>query len=317
MPDTCASYSPKAAPAFGADCKRCGRAYAEHAPITVTERRTYRVGELLTLRSGAQWRVKDVYPHDDGNSGVGLVNPLNPNHGTAFYADVLDTLVLTEAEMALPAVPRTDAVVYPESGDYPAGNYEVSARVAESQLDAAMLPVVSVSGTGGRQLLQATPAEARALSTALRVAADQADADAGTDATADDTPAWLLELVAEWGYPRRWVVTADTNGEFTIPLAEVVEHRAPVREPSKEEWLRRCREAQERYARRAGLTLKPDSAETAWANRETVGAEESGEERRARRTRKAELHRQAYTPKTVGAETEECGYLEPYQVPEY
>jgi hypothetical protein len=55
--------------------------------------RQYHVGELLTLSSGETWKVDRVYDHD-GRPGVGLVNPANPNHGTAFYADVLDQLVI-------------------------------------------------------------------------------------------------------------------------------------------------------------------------------------------------------------------------------
>jgi hypothetical protein len=54
--------------------------------------REYRVGQVLTLRSGANWKV-DRHTDHAGRPGVALVNPCNPNHGTAFYADVLDTLV--------------------------------------------------------------------------------------------------------------------------------------------------------------------------------------------------------------------------------
>ncbi|MEV4604822.1 hypothetical protein AB0K15_46665 [Amycolatopsis sp. NPDC049253] len=56
--------------------------------------RTYRVGELLTLRSGTTWRVRDLHVAENGRPGVGLVNPDNRHHGTSFYADVLDELVV-------------------------------------------------------------------------------------------------------------------------------------------------------------------------------------------------------------------------------
>lgn len=56
---------------------------------------TYRIGELLTLKSGATWRVDSLTPRADGGVGVGLRNPVNPGHGTSFYAGVLDSLVTT------------------------------------------------------------------------------------------------------------------------------------------------------------------------------------------------------------------------------
>lgn len=51
--------------------------------------REFRVGEILTLRGGDTWRVRDVHANSAGRIGVGLVNPFNPNHGTSFYADAL------------------------------------------------------------------------------------------------------------------------------------------------------------------------------------------------------------------------------------
>lgn len=208
MPDNtaCANFSPKAAPAFGADCKRCGRAYAEHAPITTTE----------------------------------------------------------------PASPA-----YPESGDYRVGNYEVSAFVREGELvDVRPEPVVVVSGTLGRQLLQATPAEARALSTALRVAADQADADAGTDATADDTPTWLRKLDVG-AVPQRLVL--NTEAANVTPWGTLDTERGT---PAGLQVLADAvRATQHRIAALyAGAPIDPPPIR-GQANRETVGAEESGEER--------------------------------------
>lgn len=51
--------------------------------------REFRKGEILTTRGGQTWRVDRVYTNDTGRGMVGLVNPFNPNHGTAFYADAL------------------------------------------------------------------------------------------------------------------------------------------------------------------------------------------------------------------------------------
>lgn len=65
----------------------------------------YTRDEILTLRSGAVWKVSSVNTVTEGDSprvSVGLVNPENPNHGTAFFADVLDTIVIhRNAEPAL------------------------------------------------------------------------------------------------------------------------------------------------------------------------------------------------------------------------
>lgn len=55
--------------------------------------REFRVDEILTLLSGATWRVQDLHSGQEGRPGVGLVNPFNPNHGTSFYADVLAGLI--------------------------------------------------------------------------------------------------------------------------------------------------------------------------------------------------------------------------------
>lgn len=201
-------------------------------------RRTYRVGELLTLRSGAQWRVRNVYPHDDGNPGVGLVNPSNPNHGTAFYADVLDTLVVAE-----PARPT-----YPESGDYPVGNYEVSARRDDNDVPEVMVSGVRFNTT----LFVVSPAEARALATALRVAADQADADAGTDVTADDTPDWPRALDVG-AVPQRLVFTPETAPAGLQVLADSI------------------------HATQQRIAALYANTPIDRANRETVGAEETEE----------------------------------------
>lgn len=58
-----------------------------------TQSATYAVGDVLTLTSGAVWRVDRVWIKD-GRASVGLDDPANPGkHGTAFYADVLDRFV--------------------------------------------------------------------------------------------------------------------------------------------------------------------------------------------------------------------------------
>lgn len=91
---------------------------------------------------------------------------------------------------------------YPESGDYVVGRFEVSARVTDG-IDSEGFhgphsPVVIVSSAKSpRTFLTATPADARGMASALRVAADQADTDAGTEFTADSTPEWIMALDAE------------------------------------------------------------------------------------------------------------------------
>lgn len=215
MTDTCPGFSPKADVAFDADCKHCGEKHAAHDTCAYVpndrasggpcnhcqacgapraEHANYRVGDLLTLKSGAQWRVATLYPSDDGRAGVGLVDPLNPNHGTAFYADVLDTLVVAEP--------------FTESGDYPAGtDFVVSAHVVDTD-GRGERPMVSVSSARvARTFLHLTTASAREVATALLIAADHAD----RDATADEAP--------------KVTVHADATGTFTIPKAGVWEFR--------------------------------------------------------------------------------------------
>lgn len=152
------------------------------------------------------------------------------------------------------------AVAYPESGDYPVGGFEVSARRDDNDV-----PEVLVSGVRfNTTLFGVSPAEARALATALRVAADQAGADAGTDATADDTPDWLRKLDVG-AVPQRLVF----GTEAADADSKVVQAR--------EAWLRHCHEekARQRTYTRAGNYLVQMGAT---ANRETVGAEESTDE---------------------------------------
>jgi len=57
---------------------------------------TYTPGQVLTLTSGRTWKVRNVGHSDDGHIVVGLVNPENPNHGTAFRAEVLDALIVRD-----------------------------------------------------------------------------------------------------------------------------------------------------------------------------------------------------------------------------
>jgi hypothetical protein len=71
--------------------------------------RVYHVGELLTLRSGATWRVHTLHRGRYGRPGVGLINPDNPRHGTAFYADVLDELVVERRPPVTAAAARVAA----------------------------------------------------------------------------------------------------------------------------------------------------------------------------------------------------------------
>ncbi|WP_329069029.1 hypothetical protein [Amycolatopsis sp. NBC_01480] len=71
--------------------------------------RVYHVGELLTLRSGERWRVDTLHRGRYGRPGVGLVNPDNPRHGTSFYADVLDELVVERRPSVITAAARVAA----------------------------------------------------------------------------------------------------------------------------------------------------------------------------------------------------------------
>ncbi|AUI56809.1 hypothetical protein [Amycolatopsis sp. BJA-103] len=66
--------------------------------------REFRKDEILTLRGGDTWRVDQVYPNNAGRVLVGLVNPFNPNHGTAFYADALPSC-LAERPVPPPLTP--------------------------------------------------------------------------------------------------------------------------------------------------------------------------------------------------------------------
>lgn len=57
----------------------------------------YKPGMVLTLKSGEMWKVRDVRAVTVDNAQrmcVGLVKPYNLKLGTAFYADVLDDLVI-------------------------------------------------------------------------------------------------------------------------------------------------------------------------------------------------------------------------------
>jgi len=62
---------------------------------THTQSATYTVGDMLTLKSGAIWRIDRISPRDDGRVSIGLDDPANPGkHSTAFYSDRLDAEVV-------------------------------------------------------------------------------------------------------------------------------------------------------------------------------------------------------------------------------
>lgn len=71
----------------------------------------YEQGDVLTLRSGNVWIVRDVRSTDDRIS-VGLMDPDDPNHGTAFYADRLyyENLVVLHRRGSLPQERYTTSV---------------------------------------------------------------------------------------------------------------------------------------------------------------------------------------------------------------
>jgi hypothetical protein len=123
---------------------------------------------------------------------------------------------------------------YPESGDYAVGRFEVSARVTDTHDLGALVrpgmntigtPVVIVSSAkAARTFLTASPADARGLASALRVAADQADQDAGYELIVDSTPEWIKALAVSV-YRSRTSELAALRAE----LAERIDYRQLIK----------------------------------------------------------------------------------------
>lgn len=74
----------------------------------------YTKGDVLTLKSGDVWLVRDARPSQDDpdRTVVGLVDPDHLNHGTAFYADALyrENLVVLHRRGPLPEERYTTSV---------------------------------------------------------------------------------------------------------------------------------------------------------------------------------------------------------------
>lgn len=72
----------------------------------------YTKGDVVTLKSGSVWLVRDARPHSDGSGRivVGLVEPDHLNHGTAFSADNLDNAAAEHRRGPLPEERFTTSV---------------------------------------------------------------------------------------------------------------------------------------------------------------------------------------------------------------
>lgn len=59
----------------------------------------YTKGQTLVLHT-CEWKVRSVdpSPSEPGRTVVGLVNPSDPHHGTAMFADLLDDVVVRVIE---------------------------------------------------------------------------------------------------------------------------------------------------------------------------------------------------------------------------
>lgn len=101
----------------------------------------YAPGDLLTLKSGMTWKV-DRLGVTDGRGSISLVNPSNHKHGTAFYKDVLDGLVVDHHRPGLFRKSPQDTPAVNGDGDVPVrlsydtdyGECTVSGRISKDEL---------------------------------------------------------------------------------------------------------------------------------------------------------------------------------------
>lgn len=81
---------------------------------------TYTPEQIVTLTSGRTWKVARVFRSEDGHTVVvGLVDPENPNHGTAFRAEVLDALIVTPPRVRLVELMKDDVDSAVGLGEFP------------------------------------------------------------------------------------------------------------------------------------------------------------------------------------------------------
>lgn len=73
---------------------------------------SYDKDDRITIGNG-KWVVRDVYNRDGVRVVVGLVDPANPHHGTAFSSDVLDQMIVDGHARREPAVTAQAKVFAP------------------------------------------------------------------------------------------------------------------------------------------------------------------------------------------------------------